>query len=184
MFKHAAILCLSICASGAVALAQAPETSSGWNLFRYTMTYSGFAVKKDIVGKPLPGETIFTNSDAAGDVALTCLLDKLSSTIEVKPTDFATFVTTSPNTQRARYRNVRLRINGEKVSNNKWTYVPKHKVILARSQSDTNKIYNAGVNGNKVSVQVGNGKIIELNIPEMDDAFAEFGGACNLGRNK
>ena len=75
-------------------------------------------------------------------------------------------------------------INGEKVSYNQWTYVPKNKVLLARKQSDTNAIYNAVVKGDEVSIKVSGMKMVKLNLPSKDDAFAEFGGAGNLGRNR
>lgn len=184
MQKHAVALCLALCTSSSFAAAQSSQLSDGWNLYEYTMTFSGFAVPKDVVGQALPAETIFTNASGAGDVALTCLLDKLSSTIEIKDTDFAAFVLGQPDTRRARFRNVRLIVNDEKISYNQWTYVPKHKVLLARRQSDTNALYNAIVRGDKVSIKVSGGKIIKLNLPQKDDAFAEFGGACNLGRNR
>jgi len=184
MIKHAAALCAALCFSGGIALAQSPQISDGWNLHRYTITFSGFSVKKDIVRKPLPGETVFTNSEAVGDIAFTCLLERLSATVEVKKIDFAKFVTGQPDIGRSRFRYATLYINDEKKSYNQWRYSPKNKVLLSQARSDTNALYNAVVRGDKVSLKVNGGKKIRLNLPQKDDAFAEFGGACSLGRHR
>ena len=184
MLKHVVTFCLIVGGSSVLTAAQSSDTTDGWNLHEFTMTFTGSAVPKDIRGKPFPAETIFTNSDDVGDVALTCLYNKLSSTIEVKKTDFKAVVMGQSDTRRARYRETILRINGEKVSKGRWTYVPKYKVLLAQRQSDKYRLYNAAIAGDSASVQIGYGDIIELNLPKMDKTFAEFGAACNLGNKK
>jgi len=184
MIKHVAFSCVAIFVSGTIARAQSPEISDGWNLHRYTITFSGFSVKRDIVQKPIPGETVFTNSDEVGDVAFTCFREKLYSTIEVKKIDFAQFITGQPDMGRSRFRYATLYINDEKKSYNQWRYSPKSKVLLSRAQSDTNALYNAVVRGDKVSLKVNGGKRIALNLPQKDNAFVEFGGACGLGRHR
>lgn len=183
-------LCLLFLLSGTQAMAQAQAEDSSaqsapqWNLHEYTYSLSGFPVPKDIRRKPFSAETIYTDSPDEGDVAITCLREKLYVSVEAKPVNFEKFVVEHLSSQRAKVRAVTLKIDGEKKSRNKWTYILEHKVLLAQKRSDKIKVYNAAISGKAVTLQIGNGKAFKLNLPKPNPVFADFGANCGVGRNK
>jgi hypothetical protein len=160
------------------------QAASQWKIFQYTYSLSGFPVPKDMNRKAFAAETLYTNSPDEGDVAITCLREKLFIAIESKPIDFEAFVLEDQSSQRAKRRAVTLRIDGEKKSRNKWTYNLKHKIIMTNKSADIGKIYNAAITGKPATLQIGGGKAFDLNLPKPNGTFANFGAGCGIGRNK
>ncbi|MEP3892078.1 MAG: hypothetical protein ABJN69_16595 [Hellea sp.] len=188
--KSLSLMCLLFVLGGVNAYAQTQADSSAtheatqWKLHEYTYSLSGFPVPKDIRRKPFSAETIYTNSSDKGDVAITCLREKLYLSVETKPINFEEFVVNHLTSQRAKVRAVTLRIDGDKKSRNRWTYIPEHKVLLAQKRSDKVKVYNAAISGKAVTLEIGNGKAFKLNLLKPNSTFANFGANCGLGRNK
>lgn len=154
-----------------------------WQSYFFTMTFSGFPVKTDIQNKAFPGETIYTASDKVGDTAITCIMNKFRATVEVKPSDFEGIVTGSKSSRRANAREVDFYVNDEKVTDGKWTYVPKLKVILSSKKSDSLRLYNSAIRGDKVALKVSGISKVELNLPKPNEDFVNFGGPCGIGPN-
>ncbi|WP_416876756.1 hypothetical protein [Litorimonas sp.] len=159
------------------------STPLNWQSYFFTMTFSGFPVKPDMQNKAFPGETIYVVSDKVGDTALTCVMNKFRATVEVKPTDFEGIVTGSKTSRRAHAREVDFYVNEEKVADGKWTYVPKLKIILSSKKSDSLRLYNAAIRGDKVDLKVSGISKVELSLPEPNEHFINFGGACGIGPN-
>jgi|GEM_PF-2565011 len=158
-----------------------PSAPLSWKSYFFTMTFSGFPVRTDMQNKAYPGESIYVTSDKIGDTALTCIMNKFRATVEVKPTDFEGIITGSKTSRRANAREVDFYVNGEKVADGKWTYVPKLKVILSSKKSDSLRLYNAAVRGDNVALKVSGISKVELSLPEPNEDFVNFGGDCGIG---
>ena len=178
-------LLVSLCAFHAKAQDAGVKDSAplNWQSYFFTMTFSGFPVRTDMQNKPYPGETIYVSSDKVGDTALTCIMNKFRATVEVKPTDFKGIVEGSVTSRRADAREVDFYVNDEKVADGKWTYVPKLKVILSSQKSNSLRLYNAAIRGDKVELKVSGISKVELSLPEPNENFVNFGGDCGIGPN-
>lgn len=175
-----ALIPFTFSSSFANGVAGTPE----WKSSFFTMEFSGFPVKKDMKNRPFPGESIYVVSDDVGDIAFTCLLEKLRTTIEIKSTDFESIVLGNNTSQRAKVRNLRFFINGKAVRSKNWTYVSELKVALSSKRSDALRIYNAAIRGDEVQVKMSGADKVRLNLPKPNSAFAQFGSECGIGTNK
>jgi len=157
---------------------------SKWTSSFFTIEFSGFAVKTDAQNKAFPGETIYINSEGAGDIALTCFMKKLRTTIEIKPTDFESIVVGNTTSQRGRIRDVSFFIADKRISSRNCTHVPKINVVLSNKRSDAIRLYNAAIRGDSVQAKISGAPKVELNLRKPNSAFADFGSECGIGKKR
>ena len=159
-----------------------PKTD-GWNHLFMTITWTGSAVALDELGKPKPAEVIYSGTATTeGNVAFVCYDGRLSVSMALEPVDLRDAVLDTPSSRRLRVAIPDITIAGEEQSAKQWAYMPAMKVFRARKKSSAAKLYNAAIRNDPVTARY-RGDTISLNMPQIDNTFADFGADCGMGRN-
>lgn len=79
---------------------------------------------------------------------------------------------------RMKFRRGSVYVNGEEVYNGKFIYRPSSKLAETNHPSVAIAIYNAAIRGDTVELELNNYGSVEVELPEVDDTFRAYAGAC------
>lgn len=159
-----------------------PDKVPGWQVHDYLITFSGNVAHKEARERQYIAETVYSDiPDSSGNVAMTCVDGQLSVAVAFKPVDMKKFVEENHRTRGWSFKLITMEIDGERQKLNKWMYLHSLGVAIPRKKSDRAKIYNSIIRGHDVVVDLDFRDAVTLNLPQPNQGFNEFGGACNMG---
>jgi len=165
--KATAIACVAVISVGAVAHADAEST---------------WAVED--VGNTRGNEFLYSTASDTETLAFFCTGGKLQSVIALDPQNMANVLEGLRNNSRSVGKFITLEIDDENISKQKWGLNKKMGVVITPKQSLTIKLYNAAVQGKTIKIKRRGEDTKTIYTPTTNAAFADFGGACGIGRNK
>jgi len=163
----------------------AEAASTSVNEWVYEELIETKAAQKARGGKTyIPTDWIHSSATDKNGAAFVCNGKKLSLIVAMKPQNISTLFN-GQKKGRAMNRSLSLFINNELVDKSTWILRPGKDLASAKNQKVIRKIYNAAIRGDTVSVQrKSSAPKIEISLPKVNDAFADFGGPCGIGRKK
>ena len=120
-------------------------------------------------------EALYVAGDRAASVAFLCDDSTIQARIATAPTDLSGGLT--PVFDRARRASGWIEIDGERVYDGGFVYLPDQKMALPNERAAAAKLYNAVIQGQAVRVRV-KGEAMPLDLPPVDEAFADFHARC------
>jgi len=180
--KYALSILLTVFLSQPIFAAEEAEPAPGWSSQITHMTWQGTGVKRDMRGKQMPIESIYSgNTETEGNVAFTCYIKSFSASFAPDAVDLESVLRQGASTKQVKLRRPDIKINGEKIDRTDWIYLPKLGVYRARKKSTSAKLYNAVIRRDKIEVKTRRRDYVALNLPPVDITFKNFGPECGLG---
>jgi len=113
-----------------------------------------------------------------------CKAKKFRAAISTTNNNAAQILNIYSETRRRINRKVELTIDGKSADTPKWMINPARKIFVTPDRSTTIKLYNAVVGGKDVSIQRKGEMKYVLDLPPPNQAFANFGANCGIGKLK
>jgi len=126
------------------------------------------------------GKVLMTDDHNQAGVVFWCSDDRLLPGFSPEGTDFTKIFRLDSN---LRAKRVRLKINGEEVSREKWTHFVEFDVLVPRDRKTRYQIYNAVVRNEEISISLKKNEWITPNIPPKDsEKFGAFKTGCGFNK--
>lgn len=159
------------------------NANSGKDWFTWTLTL----IPESSLQTGLSGEIVEAQAEtgpgdnAPGSVAFMCLNSELMAVISYEDVDIGN-LRSLWDKPRLRNTNAELVVNGEGLGSNGYTHSRSQKLLLPQKPSDRSRLYNAVLRQTDVKLRWGRlGDLLELHLPEPNEAFRTFGSECGLG---
>ena len=185
-FLAATGLLTTLCMTSLPSIANAAANSDTWIPANKSLTQVGETFtnnREDLIDDLEGDEIIFTNASDSNSLLFQCADNTLRAFITTKPQSWQDVLKKS--SKRERNKSVLLSLDGAKATNiGKFTYKPTLKVLISHNTSQTVRLYNAVVNGQKITIDVGSKGNFDIIPPKPNFAFVDFGSQCGVGRHK
>lgn len=124
------------------------------------------------------GETVMiaSGSESEHGSFFSCANETLGVGVATEPGDIVEML--SRETSRSNDREISARVGDGEEFISRWTYLPSLKVAVAADELTAKKLYNAAVKGETVSWKMPGRDALEIQFPEMNDAFKAFANDC------